>query len=78
MLRLQGGDGGPCTASPLHPGCGSEEGAHGGDGRIDQEVVRNGVRGEGFSARLGMGRVLEEAEEEATVKGRWGGACGGG
>jgi hypothetical protein len=78
LLQLRGEGGGPCEAALLHLWRGGEEGAHGGDGGVDKEVVRDGARGEGFSARVGRGRVLEEAEEEAAVEGRRRGLCGGG
>lgn len=78
LLRLRGGGGGPWEAAPLHLRRGGEERAHGGDGGVDKEVVRDGARREGFSARVGRGRVLEEAEEEAAVEGRRRGGCGGG
>jgi len=77
-LRLRSGGGGPCEAALLHLWRGGEEGAHGGDGGIDEEVVRDGGWGEGFSARVGRERVLEEAEEEAAVEGHRRGVCGGG
>jgi len=78
LMRLRGGGGGPCEAVLLHLWRAGEEGAHGGDGGIDEEMVRDGDRGERFSARVGRGRVLEEAEEEAAVEGRRRGGCGGG
>ena len=84
MLRLRVGGGGPREAPAVHMRCGGKERPDGGDGWVDEEVVRlvEGLR-EGLLLLRARRRVLEDTEEEATVEGlrrRWrkvGGVWGG-
>lgn len=67
---MRGGGGGPRKAPHVHIRWGGKQGADGGDGGVDEEVVRlgEGLRGVLLLLRAWR-RVLEETEEEATVEG---------